>query len=136
MSSRPEIRIAAALITRPDGQTLLVRKRGTAAFMQPGGKLAPDEEPANALCRELEEELGLFVDPSSPRLLGRYVAPAANEPDHTVVADIFHLTITTSVQATAEIEECVWVSPGEAEVLNLAPLTRDHVLPLWAQSLP
>ncbi len=32
------IRIAAALITRADGRVLLVRKRGTALFLQPGGK--------------------------------------------------------------------------------------------------
>jgi 8-oxo-dGTP diphosphatase len=31
------IQIAAALLIGPDGRTLLVRKRGTEAFMQPGG---------------------------------------------------------------------------------------------------
>jgi len=33
------IRIAAAVLIGPDGRTLLVRKRGTEAFMQPGGKI-------------------------------------------------------------------------------------------------
>lgn len=33
------IRIAAALLIGTDGRTLLVRKRGTQAFMQPGGKI-------------------------------------------------------------------------------------------------
>jgi hypothetical protein len=30
--------IAAALLLDPQGRTLLVRKRGTAFFMQPGGQ--------------------------------------------------------------------------------------------------
>jgi 8-oxo-dGTP diphosphatase len=32
------ISVVAALIRDGDGRVLLVRKRGTAAFMQPGGK--------------------------------------------------------------------------------------------------
>ncbi|EPM86442.1 NUDIX hydrolase, partial [Pseudomonas syringae pv. actinidiae ICMP 18804] len=35
------INIAAALLIGADGRTLLVRKRGTQAFMQPGGKIEP-----------------------------------------------------------------------------------------------
>jgi hypothetical protein len=35
------IHIAAALLIGPDGRTLLVRKRGTEAFMQPGAKSRP-----------------------------------------------------------------------------------------------
>ena len=35
------IRIVAALIRDEAGRVLLVRKRGTAAFMQPGGKRDP-----------------------------------------------------------------------------------------------
>jgi 8-oxo-dGTP pyrophosphatase MutT (NUDIX family) len=57
------IRIAAALVCRGDRRMLLVRKRGTFAFMQPGGKIEPHETPAAALVRELAEELGLAVDP-------------------------------------------------------------------------
>lgn len=134
MTSSKEIRIAAALITRTDGHALLVRKAGTSAFMQPGGKLKPMEAPVDALCRELEEELGLVVDPTSPVYLGTYSAPAANEPDHTVVADVFHLVVTSPVSPEAEIEEIAWADPSAPGALNLAPLTRDLVLPLWAEA--
>ena len=37
------ISVVAALIRDEDGRVLLVRKRGTAAFMQPGGKRDPGE---------------------------------------------------------------------------------------------
>ena len=51
LSSAPSprtIRIAAALLIGPDGRTLLVRKRGTEAFMQPGGKIEAHEQPVHA----------------------------------------------------------------------------------------
>ncbi|WP_246674460.1 MULTISPECIES: NUDIX domain-containing protein [unclassified Mesorhizobium] len=43
-----------------------MRKRGTSAFTQPGGKIEPREAPLNALVRELREELGLAIDPPPP----------------------------------------------------------------------
>ena len=74
------IRIAAALLIDPQGRTLLVRKRGTQAFMQPGGKIDEGETPVAALVRELHEELGLHIDPAQAIPLGQFSAPAANEP--------------------------------------------------------
>src|ERR1700739_3865037 len=87
------IRIAAALLLNPEGQTLLVRKRDTTAFMQPGGKIEAHELPVHALARELEEELGLVIDPAQASFLGQFSAPAANEPGFVVQAEIFQLTI-------------------------------------------
>ncbi|MGO4335572.1 NUDIX domain-containing protein [Labrys sp. KB_33_2] len=130
MSSPDAIRIAAAVIVRPDGMTLLVRKRGTSAFMQPGGKIEPDEQPRQALCRELAEEIGLAVDPARPVYLGRFEAPAAHEDNRMVEAEIFRLDIAEPVAATAEIEEIAWVDPSAPGPLPLAALTRDHVLAL------
>lgn len=132
MSSPDAIRIAAAVIVRPDGMTLLVRKRGTSAFMQPGGKIEPDEQPRQALCRELAEEIGLAVDPARPVYLGRFEAPAAHEDDRMVEAEIFRLEIAEPVAATAEIEEIAWVDPRAPGPLPLAALTRDHMLALAA----
>ncbi|WP_448954785.1 NUDIX hydrolase [Labrys neptuniae] len=130
MSSPTPIRIAAAVIVRPDGLTLLVRKHGTSAFMQPGGKIEPGEQPRQALCRELSEEIGLTVDPAQPVYLGRFQAPAAHEERRMVEAEIFRLDIAEPVAATAEIEEIVWVDPKAPGSLPLAALTRDHVLAL------
>lgn len=129
------IHIAAALLIGPDGRTLLVRKRGTEAFMQPGGKIEAHEQPVNALARELEEELGLIIDPAHATFLGQFSAPAANEPGFVVQAEIFLLTIDTEVTPAAEIEEVIWIDPATDGDLVLAPLTRDLILPFYRASL-
>ncbi len=129
------IRIAAALLIGPDGRTLLVRKRGTQAFMQPGGKIEAHEQPVHALARELEEELGLLIDPAHASYLGQFSAPAANEPGFVVQAELFLLTIDADVTPAAEIEEVIWIDPATDGGVRLAPLTRDLILPFYRASL-
>lgn len=129
------IRIAAALLIGSDGQTLLVRKRGTQAFMQPGGKIDAGEQPAEALARELHEELNLRIEPSAAVYLGKFSAPAVNEPGFTVEAELFHVQIDVAVTPAAEIEEVRWIDPAGDGGLQLAPLTRDLILPFYRASL-
>ncbi|MDR2305856.1 MAG: NUDIX domain-containing protein [Paucimonas sp.] len=129
------IHIAAALLVDAQGRTLLVRKRGTQAFMQPGGKIDAGESPAQALARELHEELGLRVDPAEAVHLGRFSAPAANEPGFEVQAELFRVECHEVVVPAAEIEEVTWLAADQASELNLAPLTRDLILPLWREGL-
>ena len=125
------IRIAAALIDDGAGRLLLVRKAGTEWFMQAGGKIEDGESPMTALRRELGEEIGLALAEDDARHLGRYCAPAANEPGYTVEAEIFHVEIRHNPAARSEIEEAIWVDYVTAAALPLAPLTRDHILPLY-----
>ncbi|MEB3900393.1 NUDIX domain-containing protein [Pseudomonas putida] len=129
------IRIAAALLIDPQGRTLLVRKRGTQAFMQPGGKIDAGESPQAALVRELHEELGLRLDSTQAVYLGQFSAPAANEPGFEVQAELFRVDSAEDVAPAAEIEEVVWLAADQAPDLELAPLTRDLILPLYRQVL-
>ena len=125
-----QIRIAAALIDDGQGCIFLVRKRHTAAFMQPGGKVDDGETPFQTLARELAEELCFSPNQADARFVGTYSA-AANEPNHRVKAHIFHIRCSgRTFSIGAELEQGIWVSLDDAPKLHLAPLTRDHMLPL------
>ena len=124
------IRIVAALIRDEAGRVLLVRKRGTAAFMQPGGKRDAGEDDVTALARELDEELGCRVVPDTFAALGTFECVAANEPDRRVNAAVYRVDVTGEIAARAEIDAIVWIDPASPGDIHLAPLTRDYVLPL------
>jgi len=126
------IKIVAALIHDETGRVLLVRKRGTRAFMQPGGKRDAGEDDVAALCREIAEELGCGVVPASIRPLGEFNAVAANEPGFRVQASLYGVDVTGGITPNQEIDETIWIDPAAPSDIDLAPLTRDHVLPLAA----
>jgi 8-oxo-dGTP pyrophosphatase MutT (NUDIX family) len=128
-SDERTLHIVAAVIVRDDGRFLLVRKHGTTAFMQVGGKIEPDEAPMEALVRECSEEIGLdVVDHAAVRPLGRYAALAANEPGHMVDAHVFAVDLPSRFEprAQAELEELVWVDPTDPVTTHpIAPLSLD-----------
>ncbi len=128
------IEIVAALIRDGAGRVLLVRKRGTTAFMQPGGKRDSGEDDITALAREVEEELGCRLVPDSIRSLGEFDAISANEPGFRVRAALYEIEVTGEIAPKAEIEAMVWIDPAEPADIQLAPLTRDHVLPLASRT--
>jgi 8-oxo-dGTP diphosphatase len=128
------IPVVAALIRDARGHVLLVRKRGTTAFMQPGGKRDAGETDVAALAREIDEELGCRVTEDSARSLGVFDAPAANEPGFTVRAAVYAVDVEGAIAPKAEIDQIVWVDPHALPDLPFAPLTRDHVLPLAGAS--
>ncbi|WP_345801739.1 NUDIX domain-containing protein [Microbacterium sp. AZCO] len=126
-----EIVVSAAVVTDGAARALVVRKAGTTAFMQPGGKHEAGESPAAALVRELAEEIGLQIHEDDLSPLGRFETDAANEPGHRVVADAFLIEVDpASVGRSGEIEEIRWITAADAASLPLAPLSRDLLLPL------
>ena len=131
-ANRPVVRIAAAVLRDGEGRFLLVRKRGTTAFMQAGGKIEAGEAPLAALRRELLEELGLVLDPAAAQHLGCFRAEAANEPGHVVEAELFDARVSAPVTPAAEIAEIMWLRPTDPLRPPLAPLTEQHVLPMAA----
>ncbi|WP_243074653.1 NUDIX domain-containing protein [Microbacterium sp. SS28] len=124
------IHVSAAVILDAVGRLLLVRKAGTTAFMQPGGKPEPGETADETLSRELLEELGVHVPPAELRPYGSFTAAAANEPGFLVVADVFGVELgERRPVAGAEIAELRWVAREDAEHLEIAPLARENFLP-------
>lgn len=122
--------VAACVISRDDGRVLTVRKRGTDAFMLPGGKPDADETPEETVTRELSEELGLYLDPSLLEEYGTVTDAAANEPGAQVTGHHFRWRgQTPDPTPAAEIEELRWVDPM-VPTGTLAPMLVNHTLPM------
>lgn len=119
--------IVTAVIRDDAGRMLLVRKRGTVAFMKPGGKRDAGEDDLTTLARELDEELGCRV--VAAELLGNFSAPAANETGFTVRSATYLTEVEGDIAARAEIEELAWIDPAAPGDLRLAPLLTEQVLP-------
>jgi 8-oxo-dGTP diphosphatase len=122
--------ISAACLFDEAGRLLLVRKRNTQGFMLPGGKAEPGEDALTALTRELQEELNLSLPAHALQPLGQFRAAAANEPDTWIDASVFQARLPHPVSAAAELEELRWLAPDDVLPATLAPLLREHVLPL------
>ena len=121
------------MIDNEAGEILLVRKRGTKAFMQAGGKIEAGESRFEALARELYEELNLVVARSEARFIGEFACEAANEPGNRLEAHVFHVRCQRNqLVPAAELSEAIWVTLEAAAALRLAPLTRDYLLPIAA----
>jgi 8-oxo-dGTP diphosphatase len=120
---------STGLIVR-DGRVLLGKRTSTTRFAGMwdafGGHLVPCEEPASALVRELQEELGIRV--GNPRFLGIYedVDPTSKE--------VFrhYLFLVTRWEGVPRImndehSEIRWFSGPEATELNLAASLKDSL---------
>lgn len=140
--------VSAVVVYDPAGRILLVRKRGTSKYMQPGGKLEQNEAPVQAAIRELHEELGLDFAPASLTDRGQWRGAAANEAGTELLAYVFDAALADavrpaggpahdagSVTVRAELEDALWVTPAEASAReDLAPLLTESVLPRLIRS--
>ncbi|AJY47714.1 NUDIX hydrolase [Martelella endophytica] len=129
------IRIAVALIINHRGEMLLVRKRATTAFMQPGGKIDAGETPIAALVRELQEELSLSCRAEDFVYEGRYSEKAANEPGMIVEAEAFSWFASPKVAPAAEIEALKWLPVDGPFEVERAALTANHLFPIARKRL-
>ena len=123
------IRTVSAVIFDVSGRVLLVRKHGSAIFIQPGGKPEPGESALETLVRELDEELGVGVVEGSASCLGRFEDEAVHEVGWRIRTETWVVSITGTPAACGEIAELAWVNPALPGDLNIAPLSRNHILP-------
>ena len=104
--------IVTAVIRDADGRMLLVRKRGTATFMKPGGKRDAGEDDLTTLARELDEELGCRL--VHAELLGHFSAPAANEAGFTVQSVTYLATVEGRHRCSSRDRRTGLDRPGRA----------------------
>lgn len=109
------------------GHLLVVRKRGGALFILPGGKPEGKELDLETLNRELHEELGCAV--AHTRFEGAFTDEAAEMSDTLVVVRLYAGTLVGTPQPAAEIEEMAWLDLSAPGSLPLAPSLTNHILP-------
>jgi 8-oxo-dGTP pyrophosphatase MutT (NUDIX family) len=66
--------LGASAVVEQDGQIVLVRHSYKSGWMFPGGAVDHNEPPAEAVLRELREEIGLTAS-APPEFLGAYMRP-------------------------------------------------------------
>jgi ADP-ribose pyrophosphatase YjhB (NUDIX family) len=117
---------------------LLVRHANGGVWVAPGGAVEPDESPSDALVREVWEETGLFVEPTS--LCGVFGGPEfrvlyANGDQVSYVMAVYRCRAIGGA-LRADGEEALEVRWVAREALAELPLARwaGTVLPaLWAR---
>lgn len=103
----------AGLVFNSSGQVLLIRRKRppqAGLWHIPGGKLEPGESLAECCRREVFEETGILVTPSS--ILA--VADRSIEGFHYIIIDFLaHLNLDSPVQPTSSSDamEARWVHP-------------------------
>lgn len=114
------------------GRLLVVRARNKKAFYLPGGKIEPGESPADALRREVREELGIEL--AQPEVLKRYVAPAYGEGEGAMVdMTCFTAALLGTPRPTSEIAELTHVTQSEyREHVETAPAIHEVLADLVA----
>lgn len=114
---------AVGIIWRGDNEVLMQRRRPQQTFSGywefPGGKIQFGETPAQALCRELQEELGITVTTLQPWLRRRHQYPHGN-----VMLHFFHVRAYAGVPYAAEGQQWQWTllaqSPSPLLPANLS----------------
>ena len=112
--------VAVAVLIAPDGRFLLAQRPGGrvyAGFWEfPGGKVEAGESPAQALARELEEELGIRVRCAHPWLTRPFAYPHA-----TVRLHFFRVTAWDGEPTPREGQRFAWVRADAPEVSPILP---------------
>jgi 8-oxo-dGTP diphosphatase len=132
LSAAPFVRVAVAVVQRPDGRVLLAKRLPGTPYPGywefPGGKLERGESAHEALARELDEELGIEIVNASPWLVQRYEYPHAN-----VELNFFRVFAWRGEPQSRIGQSIAWQIPGAFDV---APLLPANTLVLRSLELP
>jgi 8-oxo-dGTP diphosphatase len=112
--------VAAAVVLRPGGEFLLTQRPAGKVYAGywefPGGKIEPGEPAAQALVRELDEELGIHVTRAYPWITREYVYAHAH-----VCLNFFRVVAFDGEPAAREGQALSWQSLRSLSVVPVLP---------------
>jgi 8-oxo-dGTP diphosphatase len=114
------IEVAAAVLQRPDGSFLLAQRPAGKVYAGywefPGGKVEPGEPAAQALARELHEELGIEIGESFP-----WITRVFTYPHGTVRLNFFRVYDWEGEPHPREQQAIAWQAPGAPTASPMLP---------------
>lgn len=112
--------VAVAILTRPDGSVLLARRpegKVYAGYWEfPGGKVEPGEAVADALVREIDEEMGIQVERAFP-----WITQVFTYPHATVRLHFYRVFGWRGEPRAVEHSGLAWEHPDAITVTPLLP---------------
>ncbi|TDD01044.1 NUDIX domain-containing protein [Nonomuraea deserti] len=119
---------AAGFVFDDEGRLLVARHGDVGLWAAPGGGIDPDERPADAVVRELHEELGLEIEARG--LIGVYggpefrtVYPNGHRVGYVIAAYACAVVAGRPQPDGVEIDDFRWVSEQELAGLETTPWT-------------
>jgi len=126
--------VAAGILRDSAGRILITERRCDGPFDGlwefPGGKIHAGESPAEALRRELAEELGIEVTVSRP-----YMDLHHEYPDRAVDLEFFLVTDWQGEPVGLESQGLRWVSPADLDPDVLLPADAPVLRELQTQQI-
>ena len=119
----PTLHVMAGLLLREDGCVLLAQrppgKHMSGLWEFPGGKLEPGELPAQALARELLEELGITVMQATPMLCVEW-----QQSRPALQLDAWLVPQWQGIPQSLEGQALQWCLPAQVDPAILTPADR------------
>lgn len=117
--------VVAGALRRSDGRWLMHRrpegKHHGGLWEFPGGKVEQGESPQDALCRELNEELGIVLEPNGFDFFAS--APdGASGSDSSIVIHLYTARRWQGEPQALEGGAIAWFTADEAKTLDMPPL--------------
>jgi 8-oxo-dGTP pyrophosphatase MutT (NUDIX family) len=98
---------------------LSTKSFGKNKYYIPGGKRENDETDAQALVREIQEELTVQLDPNSLQYMGVFEAQAHGHPAGILVKmTCYSGSYSGELQASSEIEEIRWLKYADKDKIS------------------
>lgn len=115
--------VALALQRKSDGKYLLARRgpghAGAGHWEFPGGKVEKNEQPKEALAREIEEELAFSFSPEKLAFVASHVF---QYPEKLINISLWRFVVDSEPLFTlTEHDLLAWCSPGEMKSYPLSP---------------
>lgn len=113
-----------------DRHFLVTRSFGKDVFVAPGGKLENNETPAQALEREMTEEVNVRIDVDTLEHLGAFYAEAAGKAGVKLQMDVYLVnSLVGKPTPSSEIEEIKWVNT-QTKGIKIGSIFEHDVMPL------